>query len=400
MPFFMIDDQLPANAKAQTLIRTAIRGDLIGPAALGLWAMAGAASQAKLSDGVVTLEDLISLLLSGDVAQQLASQLVDVGLWHDENHSCDRCPEVQPGTYLFHDWFALNYARSDTVKVKRDKGKELKSPELIAKVWWRDCTDDPDNPTRGRCRYCAREVLRSDRKSDTRPTLDHVDPRKAAGHQNVVLACFDCNRRKAARTPEQAGMALLPAPPRGSTSTPSSISPRSAVAENETPTSPPTGAAEVRSPLSPLTVVAETEDRVEDPIKQPDQTDIRQISARKSEPESEMKRVLGRAHDHTRAGRAGSGVGLGTSSTGSPALKPATPKPRNRRRGRARQKPAGTPDQPEDPHHAGDAPDVPAVGLHGSPWHGWQGRRSGIEETTCELHHEEQPCRHCLKESE
>ncbi len=62
------------------------------------------------------------------------------------------------------------------------------------------------------CQYCGKETRQL--------TLDHVIPRHRNGHhtwENVVSACIPCNRRKAGRTPEQAGMRLLhrPSPPRG-----------------------------------------------------------------------------------------------------------------------------------------------------------------------------------------
>ena len=62
------------------------------------------------------------------------------------------------------------------------------------------------------CQYCSQ---------DTRQlTLDHVIPRYRGGQhtwENVVSACIPCNRRKAGRTPQEAGMRLIhePAPPRG-----------------------------------------------------------------------------------------------------------------------------------------------------------------------------------------
>lgn len=46
-------------------------------------------------------------------------------------------------------------------------------------------------------------------------TLDHVNPRAAGGisqWENLVCACVRCNKRKSARTPEQAGMSLLRKP--------------------------------------------------------------------------------------------------------------------------------------------------------------------------------------------
>lgn len=53
-----------------------------------------------------------------------------------------------------------------------------------------------------RCAYCGRRGT----------TVDHVQPRSRGGADtwlNTVAACTSCNHRKADRTPEQAGMALL-----------------------------------------------------------------------------------------------------------------------------------------------------------------------------------------------
>jgi 5-methylcytosine-specific restriction endonuclease McrA len=63
------------------------------------------------------------------------------------------------------------------------------------------------------CQYCGRESHQL--------TLDHVIPRHLGGEhswENLVSACASCNRRKAGRTPEQAGMRPLrpPVKPRSS----------------------------------------------------------------------------------------------------------------------------------------------------------------------------------------
>ena len=62
------------------------------------------------------------------------------------------------------------------------------------------------------CQYCG--------KQKRQLTLDHVIPRYRGGQhtwENVVAACVACNRRKAGRTPKEAGMKLLRTPsyPRG-----------------------------------------------------------------------------------------------------------------------------------------------------------------------------------------
>ncbi len=55
------------------------------------------------------------------------------------------------------------------------------------------------------CQYCGRQAPADEL------TIDHVIPRSQGGlstWENCVLACLECNKRKADRTPEQAGMKL------------------------------------------------------------------------------------------------------------------------------------------------------------------------------------------------
>ena len=69
------------------------------------------------------------------------------------------------------------------------------------------------------CQYCGKESQQL--------TLDHVVPRhQGGGHswENVVAACVPCNRRKAGRTPKQAGMKLSRQPGRPTSKLPFSIS--------------------------------------------------------------------------------------------------------------------------------------------------------------------------------
>ncbi len=60
-----------------------------------------------------------------------------------------------------------------------------------------------------RCQYCGVK------KSINELTYDHIVPRSRGGKTswtNIATSCSDCNRRKANRTPEQAGMQLLKQP--------------------------------------------------------------------------------------------------------------------------------------------------------------------------------------------
>jgi 5-methylcytosine-specific restriction endonuclease McrA len=61
------------------------------------------------------------------------------------------------------------------------------------------------------CQYCGTQP------GSEELTIDHILPRAAGGKsnwENCVLACVDCNRRKANRTPVQAHMQLKRAPAR------------------------------------------------------------------------------------------------------------------------------------------------------------------------------------------
>ncbi|MDO8461407.1 MAG: HNH endonuclease [Deltaproteobacteria bacterium] len=65
-----------------------------------------------------------------------------------------------------------------------------------------------DNNT---CQYCGQKMNRSELN------LDHVIPRMQGGKtlwDNVVACCFDCNRRKGGRRPEEASMHLIRHPVR------------------------------------------------------------------------------------------------------------------------------------------------------------------------------------------
>jgi len=57
------------------------------------------------------------------------------------------------------------------------------------------------------CQYCGKETRQL--------TLDHVVPRYRGGEhtwENIASACVPCNRRKAGRTPKEAGMRLIQQP--------------------------------------------------------------------------------------------------------------------------------------------------------------------------------------------
>ena len=137
----------------------------------------------------------------------LEASYPDLGrLLHRHGDDC-RCLErhdwsVERGGYWIHDFLGKNPSRAEN-DVHRAKQRELKDKELRAAVKARDGN---------RCRYCGIEVRWADRKTSQGGVLDHVDPRRADGATNLVVACRGCNSRKQDCTPEAAGMELLPAP--------------------------------------------------------------------------------------------------------------------------------------------------------------------------------------------
>lgn len=414
MPFFMVDDQLHMNRKAVSLAESALENDLLGIAALGLWMMAGSSTQAALSDGEISVNALVKILLNKEAVDLLAAKLVEVRLWHAHGHDCERCPPVPPKHFLFHDWFSLGYARGADVRLARDKAKELKDPALRAAVWARDCTDFP-KASMGKCRYCGITVRRADQKGDNRPEMDHIDPLKAVGSINVVLACAGCNRKKGKRNPAQAGMTLHPAPARAAVSAP--VEPSSPlVAAEQAP-----GASIARETVEPMQDVASrfnlriptapkatVESR---PALAKIEIPIESDPPHRSNPISDEEAVYGHAHAGPRGGRAGQGNGYGL-TTGSPEGKPApsdtsTAKPRSRRKrgaGKAGPVSTGVP-VGSDPVSAGVpdggvAPEVLSGGRFGSPFYGVQGKQEEVPESICQIHELHMPCRRCQDDAE
>jgi 5-methylcytosine-specific restriction endonuclease McrA len=415
MPFFMVDDQLHVNRKVNTLAEAALENDLLGIAALGLWTAAGSACQAMLSDGVISVNGLVKILLNKEAVDLLAARLVEVGLWHAHGHDCERCPAVPAKHFLFHDWKSLGYESGASIRLKRDKAKELKDPALRAAVWARDCTDFP-KATVGKCRYCRKTVYRATQKGDDRPEMDHIDPTKACGASNVVLSCAKCNREKGQRNPGQAGMTLHPAPTRAAVSAsvePSSPSvaaeraPEASIAHNVVePVQDVSSRFNLRVPSpddAPVPVP-------EQPRPAPPQIEIPIESdpEPRSNPINEEKAIYGHAHAGARGGRAGQGRdGLSNGfSTGKPAPSSTSPSKSRRRKRGSRPSPVstgasvGSDSVSTDVPDGGPAPAVPHPGRFGSPYYGVQGKQEEVPESICQIHGQHMPCRRCQDESE
>lgn len=394
MPYWMLDDQAPQKGKIKSLTAPILlSGDIEGLAALGMWALAGATSQAAGSDGLVSLADLVSCVPDRVIAERLAHRLVDAELFHPQGHDCPRCEQVPEHAWRFHDWWDLRYKRSADLKVAQAKSKENKRPEIVNAVWLRDCID-PATPVRrmtAHCRYCGTLTKRSDH-TPAGPQLDHIDPRRADGVRNLVVSCGPCNRTKGSRTPEEADMTLRPAPARPHAPP---------VPAAETPISPDTTPA-LADAVSPGTPAAETpaEQRT-GASRERAGSGLAPSQPNASPPGPPAGTTRGYGRERAPGSGSGSGVGLGSGGgSGSGSAQPSLRRSRRRRGRGGRPRPAQADTRQPDQHDAGPAPLAWPAPSGASPWRGWTGPPSSVaDENRCPVHPDQHvPCPRCARD--
>ena len=152
--------------------------------------------------------------------------LVALDRWHDHEtiKGCPDCYEeagdIEAGFFYVHDYL-VHQPRSNEVKdpLERKRWRRKKqlhrNKELCTAIRERD---------HDRCRYCGDEVNFLARSGPLAGTYDHINPNDFGSNEpgdkdggnalhKVVVACSNCNSKfKRNRTPEEAGMELLPAP--------------------------------------------------------------------------------------------------------------------------------------------------------------------------------------------
>ncbi len=127
---------------------------------------------------------------------------------------------VDPRDYQTYDWSDWSRLRpTDDEHMIRTMSSPLRVPEVIVLAQY-DGLPGTTVPfsrrniyrrDRHTCQYCGSQPTVEDL------TIDHVVPRAQGGGsswENCVLACFECNRLKADRTPQQAKMRLRRPPKR------------------------------------------------------------------------------------------------------------------------------------------------------------------------------------------
>ena len=169
-------------------------------------------------DARFSADSLVNVFSSGKSLETIAiASLVGRGLLRYDDKIADHWPEF--GTHDWNDWrlFSDNGHRIHDAEYVNAVDARILLPRVIqlrhfdrvprsrvkltrANIYLRD---------RYRCQYCGQ-------KRDTGElSVDHITPRSRGGvssWSNCVLACLECNRRKANRTLQEAGMGLVHSP--------------------------------------------------------------------------------------------------------------------------------------------------------------------------------------------
>lgn len=191
--WFKVESAMAGHRKTRKIPRERVDAPA-RTAAMGAWWFAASWTAHNETDGFVPIEEFERW----DPDGVLAPMLVDVGYLEDATVGGER-------GYLLHDWLDVQKSIADLAGERAYDARKAalhRDPRLTAAVRERDD---------GRCRYCAVLVNWQDRRSSIGATYDHVDPNGGNTFDNVVVACRGCNAVKAGRTPEEAGMPLLPA---------------------------------------------------------------------------------------------------------------------------------------------------------------------------------------------
>ncbi len=127
---------------------------------------------------------------------------------------------VDPHDFAQYDWADWSKLRPDTDELfVQAVTMQLRVPEVISLTTF-------DRVPRGEVAFSRRNLCKRDgytcqycrqKMTGDELTIDHVTPRSRGGQstwENCVLACVECNKRKADKTPEQAHMRLLHKPTR------------------------------------------------------------------------------------------------------------------------------------------------------------------------------------------
>lgn len=215
MPFSLIPDQLGRDPRWGAMAdgRRALR-DGLGWSYVRMMCE----SASHTDDGYLTREQALACCDGrAQVLELLATPMLGrPPLLHQPDQKCAErnCIDASPpwvDGFAFRICGYLKRNPSKAEKARNDAQKrDLNDPTLRTYVYERDG---------GCCRYCRSGPLKRQgmgRAKDHRrvPHLEHWDPDRDAGpdREGVVQACKGCNEFKGRRTPDEAGIVLLPVP--------------------------------------------------------------------------------------------------------------------------------------------------------------------------------------------
>lgn len=124
MTWFKVDDSFSDHPKIKSIPRAERRG------AVALWTLAGSYAARQLTEGFIYADDVEDLACT----KKDARALLTAGLWHQAGHTCERCPEVPPGQFLFHDWQIYQRSRDEVLTERAASAERQKRAREKAKA--------------------------------------------------------------------------------------------------------------------------------------------------------------------------------------------------------------------------------------------------------------------------
>lgn len=197
MPWLRVDDTAlvhPKVIRLRALERTSGAGHLTAEAVVGWVMLCATWSGQQLTDCWIPAG--VGAMASPGWWPELADAALKVRMLKKARR------DGQDGWLVCIDDGLFHLMSKDEVEKNRDKRRSTRQDGPKIDVLLRDGDQ---------CRYCAQTVNPKDNrgKSGRGRDFDHPDP---ADRDTFVVACTKCNGEKHARTPEQAGMTLLPPP--------------------------------------------------------------------------------------------------------------------------------------------------------------------------------------------
>ena len=180
--------------------------EAVGHVAFVFWMASLCYCNKHMTDGRITRVGINKIAAAAKVADPwpVVDELMRLEMLCREDD--DDSPD-NPGAV----WWIVNYSKyqpmRDRVAAQRAANARrqalFRNEPLKAAIRQRDANT---------CRYCGTAVSWSDRRSPEAAGYDHVNPGGGNTFENLVVACRGCNSAKGSRTPESAGMRLLPPP--------------------------------------------------------------------------------------------------------------------------------------------------------------------------------------------